>query len=208
LTFRSEPRSITRGPDDALWFVDRGGARLGRVAANGDLSYEPVEQAPDALAKGPLNGLWYAYGTTVRKLGDAGATYTLPSAVNSLTQGPDDTLWAAVNGGAVRIEPGGAPSFVPTAADGLAIVQGPDERMWMTLDRPPYLVKIAVPPRATSVTVTPERLTATVDPHGVPTTATAETQQADGSWRELRSLNAGTTPATVVLDISGPAGTR
>ncbi|HWK26584.1 MAG TPA: hypothetical protein VNS09_08480 [Solirubrobacter sp.] len=139
------PRSLTAGPDGALWFVDDGNGWIGRITTDGDVTFRSVGAAPSALAGGPLDSLWYAQGATVRRLGDPGTVYTLPAPANALAAGPDGALWAAVPGGAVRIVPGAEPAMIAVGADGLAITAGPDQNMWMTLDRAPYLVRIAVP---------------------------------------------------------------
>src|SRR6478609_5854593 len=203
LNRRSEPDSMTVGPDGALWFVDHGAARLGRITTAGALSYTPVDDDPTALAPGPLNSLWYARGTTVRRLGGDGTTYTTAAVVNALANGPDGALWAAVDGGFARIEPGHQGTFLEVAGDGRAITAGPDGRMWMTLDRAPYLVKITPPPRVDdgSIVARPGgTLSATIDPHGFVTTATVEELQ-NGAWRAVTSQNIGTTPTTVSFDL-------
>jgi streptogramin lyase len=158
---QSDPRSIVAGPDGALWFVDGVGGRIGRITTSGLLTYRSVGAAPAALAADPSSGsLWYAQGSTVRRLDDP-AAYATGSPPAALAAGPDGAVWAAVRGGATRIVPGEAPTTVTDgidpAAQGRAIAAGPDGRMWMTLDRAPYLVKITVPrPITISPPVAPE----------------------------------------------------
>jgi virginiamycin B lyase len=207
LTQASNPREITQGPDGALWFVEQN--RLGRITTAGAVTFQPTPVQPQALAAGPLNALWYASGTTIRRRGDDATTYTMPAPTHALANGPDGALWAATTGGAVRIDPtANTTTFVNDginpAAQGTAITAGPDGRMWMTLDRAPYLVKIATPPRIDpgSVTPTPTGLQTTLNPNGLPTTVTAEELQPDGTWRPLESKDAGsgTTPVTLTFD--------
>jgi hypothetical protein len=84
-----------------------------------------------------------------------------------------------VQGGVARIVPGTAPSILrdglDPAARGLALAAGPDGRMWMTLDRAPYLVAVGGPPVAPEPDPEPVPTTAppTPDPQPVPTTAPA-----------------------------------
>src|SRR5262249_46593427 len=163
--------SLTLGPDGALWFVERSTGRLGRITAAGALSFQSVAgAAPTALAAGPQDSLWYAQGSTVHRLGDA-TEYATGTPVTAPAPRPPGALWAAVQGGAVRIVPGAAPTTigVDPAAQGLALAAGPDGRMWMTLDRAPFLVKLSVPPRVDTSTVAVDggALRTTVNPNGL-----------------------------------------
>ena len=181
------------------------------MTTTGAMTLRSVGAPVTALAAGPLNSLWYAQGSSVRRLDDP-RTYTLDSPVTALAAGPDGALWATRAGGATRIVPGGTPTAVAgidPAAQGLAIAAGPDARMWVTLDRAPYLVKIAVPPRvdAGSIAVNDSHVTVTVNPNGTATTAKAEELAGNGTWQPLAAADAGsgTSPAAVTLELAGPS---
>ena len=140
-----DPHAIVAGPDGALWFLENG--RIGRATTSGVISYQSVGATPTALAVGADRALWYAQGATVRRLGDP-AVYAIGSPVTALAAGADGAMWAAVRGGLARIVPGEAPAFVREGIDpdaqGRALTATPDGRLWLTLDRAPYLVRITL----------------------------------------------------------------
>jgi hypothetical protein len=216
LSSSSNPRSITVGPDGALWFVEDGGSgRIGRITTAGVLTWQNVGGAPATIAAGPLASLWLARGATVTRLNDL-AAFSTGSAASALATGPDGALWAAMVGAVARIEPGGATNVytagVPSGAHGLGLAAGADGRMWMTLDRSPYLVRITVPPlvgtaQALADAPTTGTISADVTPNGLETTVTAQVAQPDGTWQTVGgvSLPAGTAVVPVTLALTGLA---
>ena len=183
-----DPRAIVAGRDGALWFLENG--RIGRATTTGVITYQSVGATPTALAVGPDGALWYAQGASVRRLGDP-AVYAIDSPASALTAGADGALWAAVRGGLARIVPGEAPTFVRAGidpdAEGRALTATPDGRLWLTLDRSPYLVRITLelPPTATPTpTVTPSP-----PPTAAPTPTPAPTGAVEGESVEVRVLS-------------------
>jgi hypothetical protein len=94
-----------------------------------------------------------------------------------------------MRGGVARIVAGEAPTTITEDIDPdarpLALAAGPDGRMWMTLDRAPYLVKITVPPLVENAEQADGWLAARVNPNGLEARATAELRQPEGTWRVL-----------------------
>jgi streptogramin lyase len=193
----ADPNAIVAGPDGALWFIEQG--RIGRITTGGGLSYRSVGATPSALAVG-TGTLWFAQGSTVRRLDDP-AEYPTGAPVEALAAGPDGAMWAAVRGGLVRIVPGETPTTVDVDPDArpLALAAGPDGRMWMTLDRAPYLVKITVPPLVTAPAQADGWLSAVVNTNGLEARASAELHRPDGTWLPLSTTELyGSASATTV----------
>ena len=80
---------------------------------------------------------------------------------------------------------------VPSGARGLGLAAGPDGRMWMTLDRSPFLVRITVPPLVEAAQAQASAVTATINPNGLDTEVHAELLRPDGSWHSTGSVKAG-----------------
>ena len=62
-TVGSAPRSITTGPDGALWFTENGGNKIGRITTGGvitETSIPTTFSAPVGIAVGPDGALWFA----------------------------------------------------------------------------------------------------------------------------------------------------
>ena len=184
----SDPRSIVAGPDGALWFVE--GGRIGRITTTGALTYRPWAPRPPRSPPARSGSLWYAQGSTVRRLDDP-PTYATGSPVDGAGRRPRRR---AVGGRAGRRRADRRPARrrrrhrgIDPAARGRAIAAGPDGRMWMTLDRAPYLVKITVPPRVDDAS--PPRPTVGCPPPSTRTAsrprARAELRQPDGTWRAV-----------------------
>lgn len=185
-----DPRAIVAGPDGALWFVEDG--RIGRVTTGGTLSYRSVGVTPTALAAGADGTLWYAQGATVRRLDDP-TVYATGSPVSALATGADGALWAAVRGGLARIVPGEAPALITQgidpAAQGTALAATPDRRLWLTLDRAPYLLRVTLPaPPTGTPTPTPAPPAPTPAPP-TPTPTAAPAGAVEGTSVEVRVLS-------------------
>jgi hypothetical protein len=219
LTRTTNPRALTSGPDGALWFMENGGSgRLGRLSTSGQLTWHDIGGTASALASGPLGALWLARGATVMRADDL-APLTTGGAPNALAGGPDGALWAGMTGAVARIEPGGAVTVagagLPPGARVQGIAAGADGRMWMTLDRSPYLVRMTVPPltsggAASATSPTTATLSAAVTPNGLDTDVRAELQGPDGTWTALQSVpvGAGTAAVPVTIALSGLAPAR
>ena len=136
------------------------------------------------------------------------ATGNTPTAIAA---GPDGAVWAAGSGAAIRVAPDGTVATVTSginpAADGVGLAAGADGRMWMTLDRSPYLVRITVPPaaqdaQATTTAPTTATVTASVRPNGLATTATVEVRRADGTWAPAGTTDAGAGTASLPVSFA------
>ena len=65
----------------------RDSGRLGRITTSGELTLQTVGAPPAALAAGPLDSVWYAQGTAVRRLDDA-TVYATRSPATALAARP------------------------------------------------------------------------------------------------------------------------
>ncbi len=140
-------RSITAGPDGALWFTELGANKIGRSTTMGQITEYPVPTAgsfPFDIASGPDGNVWFGEtgGSKIGRISPKGAitefsTLTASSQPNGITAGPDGNLWFA-EGNAnkiARITTAGAMTEfpVPTASsdpDGITV--GPDGNLWFT----------------------------------------------------------------------------
>lgn len=115
----NSPRSITAGPDGALWFTDDqsgeftqdAGGKIGRITPTGHLSefrLSPHNSSPLGITTGPDGALWFTevgltaqsgkYEGLIGRLASTGqfSEFPLPTAANApqfLTTGPDSNLW-------------------------------------------------------------------------------------------------------------------
>lgn len=69
----SEPFGITAGPDNALWFTEYGGNKIGRITTAGAITEFPTPTAnstPFGITVGPDNAIWFAenVGNNIGKL--------------------------------------------------------------------------------------------------------------------------------------------
>ncbi|MDQ8045561.1 MAG: hypothetical protein AAGC46_21225 [Solirubrobacteraceae bacterium] len=216
-TANSEPRSLTLGADGALWFVEGGGAgRIGRVTTDGTVTYRDVGGAPALLSNGP-GGLWFSRGTDLALLGaDSTTLYSSGVQPAGIAGGPDGAMWTTTSGGVVRVTSDGVVATYDAGlaanAQGTAIAAGADGRMWLALDRSPFLVRITVPPRvagATGATASPTTatVTATVTPNGLATSAALQLRDAKGGWSTISTTDIGDAvgASPVKFDVNGLA---
>jgi virginiamycin B lyase len=149
----SQPGGITVGPDNALWFTEENGHKIGRITTGGAITEYVIptpNAGPSEITAGPDNALWFTeFGANPPKIGrmttDGVVTdeYELPlgSGPDGITAGPDDAIWFTLNGTAQigRIVPGGGPAtpeLYPVKAGGFRpgdITEGPDGRLWFTM---------------------------------------------------------------------------
>lgn|GEM_PF-1470904 len=145
---------ITAGPDGAVWFVETGANKIGRISEEGQITEYPVP-TPHAIdgeqgfiAVGPDGALWFNEDLA-KKLGritmDGQITeYELPNEVwplRAFVAAPDGTLWATSQGinGIVKLSLDGqvlAQYPVPTPYSGIAgMTLGPDAALWFVESR-------------------------------------------------------------------------
>jgi streptogramin lyase len=147
----SGPEGITAGPQNALWFTEYHGNRIGRITTAGKVTEFPVlpnaNSEPENIVVGPDHDLWFTEygGDRIGRLDPTTSPptvreYTVPTSAASpdgLTVGPDHALWFTEYSGDKigRITTAGAFSefLVPTAAsEPETIVTGPDGALWFT----------------------------------------------------------------------------
>jgi streptogramin lyase len=138
-------RSITAGPDGAMWFTELPG-RIGRVATDGSQLTEsliPTRPAePIQIVTGSDGNLWFTdYYDKIGRVTPAGVltNFLLPGGVGprGITSGPDGALWfAETNVGRVgRLTTAGVYTEIqlpdPTGGP-FGITTGPDGAIWLT----------------------------------------------------------------------------
>jgi len=143
----SQPTSITKGPDGALWFTEISANAIGRITSAGVITEYPIPtqlSIPDGITTGPDGALWFAEnnGNKIGRITTAGVLteYPLPaqSYPNCLVTGPDGALWYTDGAGAGKIgrmtTAGEVTQFViyQISDNPYAITVGPDGAMWFT----------------------------------------------------------------------------
>jgi streptogramin lyase len=157
ITSGTNPGSITRGPDGALWFSLEGGdGAIGRMTTSGvhtntfplppcsgsscSSSIPPVDQ----IVLGPNGNLWFTMtrSNAIGQMNTAGGMAIYPidtpdSQPEGLTVGPDGRLWftEANFNGIGAIDMGGTDEdwLLPTSGSGPSdIAAGPDGALWFT----------------------------------------------------------------------------
>lgn len=138
-------KSLTTGPDGALWFTDGFTRFIGRIATTGAIAEYPIVNSisPGAIASGPGSTLWFAdtsfNATSIGVITAAGAfsTCALSTAAptnighTSIVEGPDGNMWFG-NGQVIsRITAGCAETdFTPPHTVGSNMVVGSDGALW------------------------------------------------------------------------------
>jgi virginiamycin B lyase len=102
LPFPGAPRSITAGPDGALWFTVPTRRSIGRITTAGAITelVLPENGDPFAIVSAPDGHLWFTepQGNQISRLTTAGAVtrFVVPTAASRpthLTVGPDRAIW-------------------------------------------------------------------------------------------------------------------
>lgn len=137
------PWSITRGPDNALWFTE--GSAIGRITTKGAVSQYPVSGSPQSITTGPDKALWFteaqgAIGrmTTHGKVKYFSAGISSESFPYWIAPGPDGALWfTEFKAGRIgRITTSGHvteySNGISTGEKPVGIAAGPDGAMWFT----------------------------------------------------------------------------
>ena len=154
-TTDSHPRGITWGPDDAYWFTEYTGNKIGRITTAGQLTEYPLPTAnshPQQITAGPDGAIWFTEETgKIGKIIPAGGTagghtpagtlaeYSVPSGGKpmGITAGTDMALWfTEAEGNKIgRITLSGTISehTIPTANSyPVGIIAAPDGSIWFT----------------------------------------------------------------------------
>ena len=156
----TNPGGITAGPDGALWFIEEGTNRIGRITTTGAVTnHYPVTTGPrssvsslDQITLGPDGALWFTQPRDnqigrITTAGGAPTEFTLPvpdGEPEGITAGPDGALWfTAANAGKIGRIPSSPPADRPhgitlyprtgRAGAGLSDISvGPDGALWFT----------------------------------------------------------------------------
>ncbi len=125
---------IIAGPDGAMWFLDSGGNRLGRIAADGTVTATSLPGPPRNLVSGPLHSVWVSVGKQFLRVSTGGQISGFPAkplGAGTLSASPQkDTLLSCSGKGLERISKEGMVS--PRKKKGCAQNQilGPDGGLW------------------------------------------------------------------------------
>ena len=136
--------NIVAGPDGDMWFIV-GGASIGRIASDGQMSIFPVPSAASidllGLTSGPDDAVWFTdlgNGVIGRITHDGQVSeFTdFVGAPKGITTGPDGNLWFVDGSGAVgKITPDGQVTEFPILSENslpYSITTGPDGNLWFT----------------------------------------------------------------------------
>ncbi len=96
---RSGPTRIVAGSDDALWFVEEGGHRIGRITAAGEITEYALrpEVSPTDIASGRDRALWFTSDTCIGRITTEGDVAMWPVArakgLVAIEAAPDGSFW-------------------------------------------------------------------------------------------------------------------
>jgi virginiamycin B lyase len=141
----STPQGIVRGPDNALWFTEQAGNKIGRITTDGTITEYPLPTAdsgPLSILLGGDNQLWFTErsGNRIGSISADGkiAEYTIPTAdagPTRLAVGSEGDLWFCEFGASQigRITTDGTITEYPVPGVGpVGIARGADNAMWFT----------------------------------------------------------------------------
>ena len=151
-TANSAPDYITAGPDGAVWFVENGSNKVGRMTSGGGLTEYPIptpSSGPQGIALGSDGALWFTEvtGAKIRRITTSGSITEYTGGGNffrpwTIAPGPDGALWFTDedSGDVGEITTSGvaSPEYnVPGHGAGddrepYGLVAGPDGAMWIT----------------------------------------------------------------------------
>ena len=158
------PKSITSGPDGALWFTN-GDNSIGRITTSGVVTvYRSHDiRDPQGIVAGPDGALWFTNygGDSIGRITTSGAVtdYTNPAIDHPLdiTSGPDGALWFTNlgNDSIGRMSSGVVTNYTGTGIDDpQGITAGPDGALWFTN---PATTRSGASPRPASSRTTSSR---------------------------------------------------
>lgn len=166
------PQAIATGPDGAMWFVEGGQPKIGRITTTGTVqefatSLFVGSTPPTGITAGPDGAMWFTAGEVVGRLSPAGAlkTFPIPFIAYGITTGPDGALWLA---GVTPTPPEIAPPVTvarlsttgalsvfksTTAGDALGITTGPDGALWFAENGPDKIGRVTTSGHITEYTI-------------------------------------------------------
>lgn len=146
-TPKSDPDSITTGPDGKLWFTENDAVKIGEMSSDGgnitEFSIPTKYGYPQEITTGPDHNLWFTeLNGKIGRITLAGkiTEFLIPKLfymTNAITVGPDGNLWFTEDYGNQigRITPVGKITefAIPTPQSNPGdIVEGPDKNLWFT----------------------------------------------------------------------------
>lgn len=142
----SYPESVAVGPGGTIWFTEKQGNRIGRLAPDGELTEYPIptqDSRPQAIVAGPDGALWFTQnrGNKIGRITPAGVIteYPVPTPESypfGLTTGPDGALWFTLSGtnriGRITAEGRMSEFSLAKTLTPYGITLGPDGNLWFT----------------------------------------------------------------------------
>jgi virginiamycin B lyase len=150
-TANSAPTGIAVGPDEALWFTESSGNKIGRITIAGAITEHPVPTAnsgPNGITAGPDRALWFTEtnGNKIGRITLEGAIreFRIPTPKSSpigIALGSDGALWFAESSSHKIGRMTAAGEFTEYDVPGgysntpYQITPGPDGALWFTEDQ-------------------------------------------------------------------------
>jgi virginiamycin B lyase len=142
----SYPESVAVGSAGTIWFTEKQGNRIGRLAPDGELTEFPVptpDSRPQAIVLGPDGALWFTEnrGNKVGRITPAGVIteYPVPTPASypfGIAVGPDGALWFTLAGtnriGRITAEGRMSEFGLAKTLTPYGITAGPDGNLWFT----------------------------------------------------------------------------
>lgn len=125
---------IILGPDGAMWFLDAGGDRLGRIDAGGTVTALTLPDSPRNIVSGPLDSIWASVGKQFLRISAGQQVSSFPSkplGAGTLSASPkQDTLLSCSGKGLESIDKDGTVKPKKQKGCGQFQVLGPDGGLW------------------------------------------------------------------------------
>ena len=145
-TPNSYPESIAVGPDGAIWFTEKQGNKIGRLARDGQMdefSIPTQDSRPQDIVAGPDGNLWFTEnrGNRIGRISPAGEVTEYPlqapeSYPFGIVTGPDGALWFTLSGtnriGRITVDGQVTELGTGKTQTPYGITVGPDGNLWFT----------------------------------------------------------------------------
>ncbi len=142
----SYPESVALGPDGAVWFTEKQGNKVGRLAPGGrwdEFSVPTQDSRPQGIAAGPDGNLWFTEnrGNRIGRVTPSGVITEFPlptpgSYPFGITSGPDGALWFTLSGtnriGRITVDGQVSEFALARTQTPYGIATGPDGNLWFT----------------------------------------------------------------------------
>lgn len=145
-TPNSYPESVAIGPDGNVWFTQKQGNKIGRLASEGKISEFPIPTAdsrPQTIVAGPDGNLWFTEyrGNKLGRITPSGGIAEYPIATPEsfpygIAAGPDSALWFTLAGtnriGRISVSGEMKEFALKSTRKPYGITAGPDGNLWFT----------------------------------------------------------------------------